>query len=101
MDLAEILRVLRNRWYIVVPLMLVTAGLTIAAYVLVPAKYVSCSTISLLSAERATTVATKGNANPFLTFDSSLVATADFLSRSLTSNESKAELVRLGVDDEY
>ncbi len=101
MDLAEILRVLRSRWYIVLPMMLLTGGLAVLANIYVPTKYESQSTISLLSAERATTNVTKGNANPFLTFDSSLVATADFLSRSLTSNESKAELAALGVKDEY
>ncbi len=101
MDLGEILRVLRNRWRIMLPMMLLTGVLTALASMAVPTKYESHSTISLLSAERATVIATQGNTNPFLTFDSSLVATADFLSRSLTSNESKLELTQLGVTEEY
>lgn len=101
MDLGEILRVMRRRWYLMAPVMVLTIALTALAYFLLPTKYESTSTVSLLTAERASIVNKSGNTNPYLTFDSSLVATADFLSRSLSSKGSQDELKGLGVSEEY
>jgi capsular polysaccharide biosynthesis protein len=101
MDLGEILRVMRKRWYLMAPIMALTAVLTGLAYLLLPTTYESTSTVSLLTAERASIVNKSGNTNPYLTFDSSLVATADFLSRSLSSKGSQDELKGMGVTEEY
>jgi len=101
MDLGEILRVMRNRWYLMVPIMVLTSALTVLAYLVLPTSYESTSTVSLLTAERASIVNKSGNTNPYLTFDASLVATADFLSRSLSSKGSTDELKSLGVTEEY
>ncbi len=101
MDLGEILRVMRKRWYLMAPVMVLTIALTALAYLLLPTKYESTSTVSLLTAERASIVNKDGNTNPYLTFDSSLVATADFLSRSLSSKGSQDELKNMGVSEAY
>ncbi|MCU7726413.1 hypothetical protein ODJ79_22005 [Actinoplanes sp. KI2] len=101
MDLGEILRVMRKRWYLMAPIMVLTVALTALAYFLLPTKYESTSTVSLLTAERASIISKSGNTNPYLTFDTSLVATADFLSRSLSSKGAQEDLKKLGVGQEY
>lgn len=101
MDLGEILRVMRDRWYVVLPMLMLAVGLGAAAVFVVPNSYESYSTVSLLSSPMSTTVATQGNDNPFLTFDASLVATADFLGRSLQSTDAAKELKDLGVTEDY
>lgn len=101
MDLGEILRVMRKRWYVMVPIMVLTAALTGVAYLAVPTTYESTSTISLLSAEQTSVIDKTGNTNPYLTFDSSLVATADFLCRSMSSKETRSELKDQGVTEEF
>ncbi|WP_433215824.1 Wzz/FepE/Etk N-terminal domain-containing protein [Dactylosporangium sp. CS-047395] len=101
MDLGEILRVLRKRWLVVVPMFVLALGLGVTAFFVVPNTYESYTTVSLLSSSMKTEVATKGNDNPFMTFDSSLIATADFLGRSLQSTDSVEELKRQGVTEKY
>lgn len=101
MDLGEILRVLRARWYIMAPMMLLAAGLSVATAVVVPASYESYSTVSLLSSPSSTEAATQGEDNPFLNFNGSLVAMADFLGRSLQSTEAETELRDRGVTEDY
>jgi hypothetical protein len=99
MDFGEIMRVVRTRWYVTAPGALLAVLLTVLAYVLVPMKYESHSTIALINSPRPVTA--PGNGNPFLTFESSLTATADFLGRSLTSEDSAKELKAMGVTEEY
>jgi hypothetical protein len=53
----------------------------------------------LINSPRSVTA--PGNGNPFLTFESSLTATADFLSRSLMSEDTARELKAMGVTEEY
>jgi len=101
MDLGEILRVLRQRWVLVVPMFVLAIGAGVAAMVYVPNTYESYTTVSLLSSPMATTVATKGNDNPFMTFDASLIATADFLGRSLQSTDAVEDLKNRGVSEKY
>jgi capsular polysaccharide biosynthesis protein len=101
MDLGEILRVLRNRWLLVVPMFLVAIGLGVTVMIVVPNTYESYTTVSLLSSSMATSVATKGNDNPFMTFDASLIATADFLGRSMQSTDAVEQLKNRGVTEKY
>ncbi|WP_406081524.1 hypothetical protein [Micromonospora sp. NBC_00858] len=103
MDLGEILSVARARWYILLPMMVLAVGLGIAAFVLVPTSYQSTTTVSLLSSPAASDAATPGehNDNPFLNFNGSLVATADFLGRSLQSTDAQAELLKMGVTEDF
>nr|WP_296068244.1 hypothetical protein [uncultured Actinoplanes sp.] len=101
MDLGEILRVMRSRWYIVVPMMLLAAGLGLTAFVVTPTSYTTYTMVSLLSAPSATKTATMGQDNPFLNFNDSLVATADFLGRRLESTDVQLQLKSAGVTEEY
>ncbi|BCY11883.1 hypothetical protein [Actinoplanes sp. L3-i22] len=105
MDLGEILRVLRNRWLIVVPMLVLAVGLGIGAFIMVPTTYSTYTMVSLLSAPAATkasaTQTGQGQDNPFLYFNGSLVATADFLGRRLQSTDTVLELKSKGLTEKY
>jgi hypothetical protein len=97
-DLAEIYRVLRRRWYVLLPGLLLTAALTVGVYVLVPTKYQSQATVELLNSQKAT-VAFDGN--PFLSTQASLTGMADSLARSLESDAVAADLKSQGMTSTY
>jgi capsular polysaccharide biosynthesis protein len=94
MDLAEIFRVMRRRWYVLLPGLLLTAALTVAVAFLVPVSYQSQSTVVLLNSQKAT-VAYDGN--PFLSTQTSLTGMADSLARNLDSDDSLRELKSRGA----
>ncbi|MEV0637406.1 chain length determinant protein [Streptomyces sp. NPDC050619] len=94
MDLAEIVRVMRRRWYVLLPGLLLTAGLLVAVAVMVPVTYQSQSTVVLLNSQKAT-VAYDGN--PFLSTQTSLTGMADGLARNLNSDDSLRELKSRGA----
>ncbi|MFE5773539.1 chain length determinant protein [Streptomyces sp. NPDC056485] len=98
MDLAEIWRVMRRRWYVLLPGLLLTAALVAGVYVLVPVEYRSQSTVTLLNSKKAT-VAFDGN--PFLSTQASLTGMADGLARNLNSDDSRTDLKSQGVTGEY
>lgn len=94
MDLAEIFRVMRRRWYVLLPGLLLAAGLTFAVTLVVPVTYQSQSTVVLLNSEKAT-VAYDGN--PYLSTQTSLTGMADSLARNLNSDASVRELKSRGA----
>jgi hypothetical protein len=94
MDLAEIFRVMRRRWYVLLPGLLLTAGLVVAVTVFVRVTYQSQSTVVLLNSQKAT-VAYDGN--PFLSTQTSLTGMADSLARNLNSDVSVRELKSRGA----
>lgn len=94
MDLAEIFRVMRRRWYVLLPGLLLAAGLTVAVALVVPVTYQSQSTVVLLNSQKAT-VAYDGN--PFLSTQTSLTGMADSLARNLNSDASIRELKSRGA----
>ncbi|WP_367319216.1 chain length determinant protein [Streptomyces sp. HUAS ZL42] len=94
MDLAEIFRVMRRRWYVLLPGLLLTAGLIVAVTLLVPVSYQSQSTVVLLNSQKAT-LAYDGN--PFLSTQTSLTGMADSLARNLNSDDSLRELKSRGA----
>ncbi|MCZ4123024.1 chain length determinant protein [Streptomyces sp. H39-S7] len=98
MDLAEICRVMRRRWYVLLPGLLLTAALTAGVYLVVPITYQSQSTVALLNSQKAT-VAFDGN--PFLSTQTSLTGMADSLARNLNSDASIADLKARGVTGVY
>ncbi|MFD5146737.1 chain length determinant protein [Streptomyces sp. NPDC058401] len=98
MDLAEIWRVMRRRWYVLLPGLLLTAALITGVYLLVPVEYRSQSTVTLLNSKKAT-VAFDGN--PFLSTQASLTGMADGLARNLNSDDSKADLKAQGLTGVY
>ncbi|WP_206309901.1 chain length determinant protein [Streptomyces sp. A0592] len=94
MDLAEIWRVMRRRWYVLLPGLLLTAALTTAVHLLIPVEYQSQSTVTLLNSSKATEAF---DGNPFLSTQASLTGMADGLARNLNSDGAKADLKALGV----
>ncbi|WP_053850121.1 Wzz/FepE/Etk N-terminal domain-containing protein [Streptomyces sp. NRRL B-24085] len=94
MDLAEIFRVMRRRWYVLLPGLLLTVGLTVAVAVTVPVTYQSQSTVVLLNSEKATKAY---DGNPFLSTQTSLTGMADSLARNLNSDASLRELKSRGA----
>ena len=94
MDLAEIVRVMRRRWYVLIPGVLLTVALTVGAYLKVPVTYTSQSTVVLLNSQKAT-VAFDGN--PFLSTQISLNGMADSLARNLNSDGAVAHLKSQGA----
>lgn len=94
MDLAEIARVMRRRWYVLLPGLLLTVALTAGAYLKVPVTYTSQSTVVLLNSQKAT-VAFGGN--PFLSTQIALNGMADSLARSLNSDAAVAHLKSEGA----
>ncbi|GHE93691.1 chain length determinant protein [Streptomyces fumanus] len=94
MDLAEIFRVLRRRWRVLLPGLLLTSALVAAVTVLVPVDYRSQSTVVLLNSEKATRAY---DGNPFLSTQTSLTGMADSLARSLTSDDALRELKSRGA----
>ncbi|MGW3649187.1 chain length determinant protein [Streptomyces sp. NPDC000878] len=94
MDLAEIFRVMRRRWYVLLPGLLLTGGLIAAVVVLVPVTYQSQSTVVLLNSEKATRAY---DGNPFLSTQTSLTGMADSLARNLNSDASVRELKSRGA----
>lgn len=94
MDLAEIFRVMRRRWYVLLPGLLLTAGLITGVLTLVPVTYQSQSTVVLLNSQKATTAY---DGNPFLSTQTSLTGMADSLARNLDSDDSLRDLKTRGA----
>ncbi len=99
MSLAEMWRVIRRRWYVLVPSILLALGLTAGVYTSIPKQYQSSAMMSLLASQQSIkgTSTVPGTSNPFLNFDSSLNDTADFLVRRLASTDAAAQLGADGV----
>lgn len=94
MDLAEIWRVMRRRWYVLIPGLVITAALAAAVHFLVPVQYQSQSTVTLLNSKKATEAF---DGNPFLSTQTSLTGMADGLARNLNSDGAVADLKALGL----
>lgn len=103
MDLAEVIRVIRARWYVMAPLLVLTIALTIGVDRAIPTKYQSTSSLSLLASQSATagTSTIPGTRNPFLNYNSSLNDTADFLVRRMGSADAGNDLRTRGVTESF
>lgn len=99
MSLAEMWRVIRRRWYVLLPSILLAMGLTVGVYASIPQQYQSSAMVSLLTSQQAIkgTATVPGTDNPFMNFDSSLNDTADFLVRRLASTDASQQLGAEGV----
>ena len=99
MNLAEMARVIRRRWYVLLPLLIVAAALTAGVHKAIPRQYQSTGMVSLLASQQSIkgTSALPGTGNPFLSFDSSLNDTADFLVRRVESTDAAQQLSAEGV----
>jgi capsular polysaccharide biosynthesis protein len=103
MNFFEAVSVLRRRWYVALVLLVIAVAATAGVDKAVPSKYQSTSTISLLASRKATdgSATVPGTKNPFLSYDTSLDAMADFLVRRLESPADGLLLQGQGVTEVY
>ncbi|MDJ0340936.1 O-antigen ligase family protein [Streptomyces sp. H10-C2] len=100
MSLSELIAVLRRRWYLMVPITLLSLLAGGYLYRTVPVAYESQSSIALLDSTAVAKLApTFGN--PISNAGGSLVVTADVLIRTLASTDAARDLHGLGVTDSY
>ncbi|WP_316766954.1 O-antigen ligase family protein [Streptomyces sasae] len=100
MSLADILAIMRRRWYFMVPLTLLSLLAGGYLYRTIPVSYQSQSSVTLLDSTAIADMApTFGN--PLSNAGGSLVVTADVLIRTLQSSDSAKELRSRGVTDQY
>jgi hypothetical protein len=85
---------MRRRWYVLLPGLLLAAGLTVAVALVVPVTYQSQSTVVLLNSQKATRAY---DGNPFLSTQTSLTGMADSLARNLNSDASIRALKSRGA----
>lgn len=100
MSLADLLAIMRRRWYFMVPLTLLSLLAGGYLYRTIPVSYESQSSVTLLDSTAIADLApTFGN--PLSNAGGSLVVTADVLIRTLQSSDSAKELHSRGVTDQY
>ncbi|MGW6444297.1 hypothetical protein [Lentzea sp. NPDC055074] len=107
MDFWGTVRVLRRRWYIAFPAVLLTGILALSVYVSVPTRYESSGVLVLTSpaAGGRYTANTKPEdvvrVNPLLQFDGSLTTTAQILTQVLGDPKTAEELAGKGSTSVY
>jgi uncharacterized protein involved in exopolysaccharide biosynthesis len=100
MDVGELFRLVRRRWAIAVPALLLTLVATVGGYLKLPTSYQSQVQLTMLNAPKIT--AEPGNfGNPYLSFDTTLSVDVDYLTRYLTSTAAAQLLKARGVTEQY
>ncbi|MEV7560411.1 O-antigen ligase family protein [Streptomyces sp. NPDC048331] len=100
MSIGEILAVLRRRWYVMVPLTLISLLAGAHLYRSVPVAYQSQSSVALLDSTAVAELA-PAFGNPIANAGGSLVVTADVLIRTLSGTDAARDLQGIGVTDPY
>jgi capsular polysaccharide biosynthesis protein len=93
MDLLDSIRILMRRWWLTVPLLVITLGGVVAGVVMLPWKYKSEATVVLLSSRLQ---AKQTGGNPWLAFDSSLTVTAEVVGREIMDARTTDSLRKQG-----
>jgi uncharacterized protein involved in exopolysaccharide biosynthesis len=97
MDFAEIFRILRRRWRVALPALLVTLMAAAGIYHIWPTTYQSTAEISLIGSPSIATQSGTAN-NPYLVVGS-LDPMAGILASNLSSQQALQQLNKLGVTD--
>lgn len=96
MDFIKTLLVLLKRWYVALPIFVITVGAASLVYASVPVRYSSNGTVVLTAptagASSGQSSAERGQTNPLLAFDSSLSITASIIIQSMGTPQVAAEL---------
>ncbi|MET9887497.1 O-antigen ligase family protein [Streptomyces sp. NPDC006430] len=100
MSIGEIAAVLRRRWYVMAPLVLIGLLAGLHLYRSVPVAYQSQSSVALLDSTAVAELA-PAFGNPISNAGGSLVVTADVLIRTLSGADAARDLQGLGVSDPY
>ena len=98
MDVSGSLHTLRRHWVLTTLLVLLTLLMAEAAWVKIPGPYQSQSQVALLASQQASQP--NGN-NPYLTFDGSLITTADIVRREVLDPRIVTALAARGFTDSY
>lgn len=99
-SIGEIVAVLRRRWYVMVPLTLISLLAGLHLYRSVPVSYQSQSSVALLDSTAVAELA-PAFGNPISNAGGTLVVTADVLIRTLSGTDAARDLYGLGVTDPY
>ena len=101
MDFIKTLLVLLKRWYVALPIFVITVGAASLVYASVPVRYSSNGTVVLTAptagASSGQSSQERGQTNPLLAFDSSLSITASIIIQSMGTPQVATEL---GADKE-
>ncbi|MFF9051939.1 O-antigen ligase family protein [Streptomyces erythrochromogenes] len=100
MSIRELVAVLRRRWYVIVPALVLSLLAALHLYRSVPVAYQSQSSVALLDSSAASKLPPSFG-NPISNAGGALVVTADVLIRTLSGADSARELHSLGVTDPY
>ncbi|MFE0578995.1 O-antigen ligase family protein [Streptomyces sp. NPDC058874] len=100
MSIREMGAVLRRRWYVIVPAMLLSLLAALHLYRSVPVAYQSQSSVALLDSSAAAKLP-PAFGNPISNAGGALVVTADVLIRAMSGADAARELHSLGVTDPY
>ncbi|WP_073910597.1 O-antigen ligase family protein [Streptomyces sp. CB00455] len=100
MSIGEMAAVLRRRWYVMVPLTLLSLLAGLHLYRSVPVTYQSQSSVALLDSTAVAELA-PAFGNPLSHAGGALVVTADVLIRTLSGTDAARDLHGLGVTDPY
>lgn len=107
MDFWGTVRVLRRRWYIALPALLLSGVLALLTYVSVPTRYESSGVLVLTSPSAGGRFSEKTKpedvvkVNPLLSFDGSLTTTAQILTQILGDPKTAEELTGKGATSTY
>ncbi|MGW6783305.1 O-antigen ligase family protein [Streptomyces sp. NPDC054987] len=100
MSIREIVAVLRRRWYVIGPALVLSLLAALHLYRSVPVAYQSQSSVALLDSSAAAKLP-PAFGNPISNAGGALVVTADVLIRTLSGADAARELHSLGVTDPY
>ncbi|MFD6231224.1 O-antigen ligase family protein [Streptomyces sp. NPDC060232] len=100
MSIRELGAVLRRRWYVIVPAIVLSLLAALHLYRSVPVAYQSQSSVALLDSSAAAKLP-PAFGNPISNAGGALVVTADVLIRTLSGADAARELHSLGVTDPY
>jgi capsular polysaccharide biosynthesis protein len=98
MDLLDSFRILVRRWWLTVPLLVITLGGVVAGAAIFPWTYKSEATVVLLSSRLQ---AKQTGGNPWLAFDSSLTVTAEVVGREIMDGRTVDALRKQGNTAQY
>jgi hypothetical protein len=106
MDFWKTMGVLLRRWYVSVPVFLISVGLAVGVFMTVHTQYESTGTIVLTAPTAGAVTSTDpskavGPGNPLLDFEGSLTTTSQLLTQSLSSPTVAKQIASQGGVDSY
>ena len=97
MQFGEMFRVLRRRWFISVPVLLLTIVASVGAYLKLPPTYQTNAELTLIASKTLSSYPGNGD-NPYLSLGT-LVPMTGILISELSSHQAEQDLAQLGVVD--